>query len=113
MKSFLDDGANCPELPNTELTAELSVIPAASNFSESDPLYSSWLLQRIFPDRQALSEEELAALIRNDALAGLSDQLSFCPPGCEDAANQSSRPDQDDTQADLSEMEADGGIKKK
>ena len=54
---------------------------------ENDPLYSSWLMHRLFPDRQALSEEELASLLRFDVLARLNDQLC-ATPGSEDVSNQ-------------------------
>ncbi|XP_055354572.1 uncharacterized protein LOC129600171 [Paramacrobiotus metropolitanus] len=35
----------------------------------NDPVYASWMMQRLFPDRQALSAEELAELLRFDTLA--------------------------------------------
>ncbi|GAU89602.1 hypothetical protein RvY_02135 [Ramazzottius varieornatus] len=76
--------------PSVASVSNPEFLPSTENIDidpDNDPLYSSWLMQRLFPDRQALSEEELASLLRFDVLARLNDQ--FCPtPGSENVSNQ-------------------------
>ncbi|OWA51068.1 hypothetical protein BV898_15570 [Hypsibius exemplaris] len=123
MKTFLDSTTTEPSPLDDDHAHSLDgIIPpeVSSDFSGNDAVSSSWLMQRIHPERQALSEEELAALVRHDFLARMShnadaDQLSelssasLPAPGCEDAGIQSSSPrDEDPVQRDPTPVGWDG-----
>ena len=99
MKNFMETEPVGPSSLTTIYSTDSSSNEPHFSTDSSDPLAASWLMQRVFPERQALSTEELAALIRNDALAAAVNDLSQpdnpsthsipAPPGCEDAASQS------------------------
>lgn len=69
----MSDFLNGTEL-NSTTHDDTHVMPVVNNVgmgsdaADNDAMYSSWIMQRIHPERQALSEEELAALLRHDEL---------------------------------------------
>lgn len=91
MKTYLDDSTPEPA-PPTVIPLNLDATSDA-DLPSTDPLYSSWLMHRIHPERQALSEEELAELLRNDYLARLH-------------AETTGQVDLEENQMQLSESEA-------